>query len=110
MKIYDWIIGACLLLFCCGQTPACVPAKSTAGVPGQVADESLLIEFECESQMLILKNLLELQPGKSAQRPPAFIEAVELLHLSESLFLQKQFDMALEFIERAFAILEERSY
>jgi hypothetical protein len=86
----------------------CSPKNDSSGDAVSYLQKSPL-EKECERELLRLDGLIESHgesPGNSAAD---VAEAVELRRIAVELFLEEQYDLALELIEEAIALLAPRS-
>ncbi len=65
------------------------------------------LESECERELLYLDKLIESRRGSGNLSAAVFAEAVELRRAATGLLLDEQYDLALEMIDEAIALLRE---
>lgn len=64
------------------------------------------LEIECERELLYLDTLIETRGADRRVGADALAEAVELRRVAGELFMDGEFELALELIEEAVALLE----
>ena len=96
-----------MLLGCIAAAIAgCTHSNTTP--PGSLnATDTSLIEAACEDNLLYLGTVIKELSAKKGPADARLVEAMEIYRLAESLYLQKQFELASELIEDAISILEE---
>jgi hypothetical protein len=77
---------------------------SAAGAEVGIALKSPL-EFECEQELLYLDSLIESRRDDPGFAAAALAEAVELKRTATELILEGDFELALELIDEAIALL-----
>jgi hypothetical protein len=65
------------------------------------------LESECERELLYLDSLIEASRGSGNLSAAVLAEAIELRRFAAGLLLDEQYDLALELIEEAIALLRE---
>jgi hypothetical protein len=76
--------------------------------PGFVeAGDAGLLETACEDNLRYLANIIKEFEAKTGTSDALLIEAIEIYRMAESLYLQKEFKLASDWIEDAISILEE---
>jgi hypothetical protein len=87
--------------------------RKSAGLSGNNLDisyksgQNTPLESECERELLFLDKLIESRRGAENLSAAVFAEAVELRRVAAGLLLDEQYDLALEMIEEAIALLRE---
>ena len=103
------MVSAVAVIFC---GSGCSPHKS-AGSTGGASDISYetgrntLLEGECEQELLYLGSLIEARQRSGNLSAAVLAEAIELRRVAAGLILDAQYDLALELIEEAIALLRE---
>jgi hypothetical protein len=88
-----------LVLLGCGSPPA----HDKGDLP-----ESGQIEIACEMALLQLESLIERKSNEGGVSPAVLAEAREIFRLGRELYLEREYDLALEMVEEAIAMLKER--
>jgi len=66
------------------------------------------IEFACEIAMIELERMIEQRSTEADFPAAALIEAQELHRMGKQLYLEREYVLALELIEEAIDLLEEK--
>jgi hypothetical protein len=97
--------AVCVLAAVVVSGSGCSPRSQSPGDAGFVSQKSPL-EKECERELLHLDSLLESR-RRTADFPAAAIaEATELRRSAMELILDEEYELALELIDEAIALLE----
>ena len=65
-------------------------------------------EVACEVALLKLSGLIENHSGQNTVASGALAEAIELYRLGRQLYLEREYDLALELAEEGIELLEEK--
>jgi len=89
--------------------PGCSPRNDRPGSPPPQSDPAtrFSLEIECERELLYLDNLIESRRRDPGFQPGALAEAVALRQSAAELVLDEEFELALELIDEAIALLRE---
>ena len=87
-----------LVLLGCGPPPA--HDKGDPPERDQVA-------IACEMALLELESLIEQKSNDEGVSPAMLMEAREVFRLGKELYLEREYDLALEMVEEAIAMLKE---
>ena len=83
----------------------CSPRSDSSGDVGSYSQNSPL-EKECERELLYLDSLIESRRRTAGFPPAAMAEATELRRSAMELILDEEYELALELIDEAIALLE----
>lgn len=83
----------------------CSPRSDPSGGTSTLSQKSPL-EKECERELLYLDSLLESRRRSADFPPAAMAEATELRRTAMELILDEEYELALEMIDEAIALLE----
>ena len=95
------VIGSALLG--CASNPA--PDESTP----EVSIDVDRFQISCELALLRLERLIELRSSEADFPKAVLLEAIELHRLGKELYLEEEYELALEIIEEGIALVEEKS-
>lgn len=84
----------------------CSSPRQAIDVPSFAPDDEWRLEETCERELLRLHALIEKRTGQRSFSRSVIIEAEELLELSEELYLEREYALALRFIEDGIRLLE----
>jgi hypothetical protein len=101
------IAAFCVCAALTAAGPGCSPRNDSSrdsGAEVSIAPKSPL-EIECEQELLYLDSLIESRRRDAGFAAAALAEAVELRRTAMELMLEGDFDLALEFIDEAIALL-----
>jgi hypothetical protein len=84
----------------------CSPRNDSSGLHPSSTQISPL-EAECERELLYLDGLIETRRRNAGFPAAALAEAMELRHFAFELLLDEEYELALEFIDEAIALLKE---
>lgn len=100
--------GCCIIVLFLG--PACT-SNNAVPVAGDASGESImLLEQECEAQLLLFASLLKTVEAKRPASDPTLIELKELYAMSEELYLKSDYSVALSLIDDALSLIEKSAY
>jgi len=86
---------------------ACSARYDSTGFPPAGPRVSSPLEIECERELVHLDTLIEAKRLDERVRAEVLAEAVELRRAAGELFMQGEFELALELIEEAVSMLGE---
>jgi len=98
----------CLLAAAAVTGSGCAPRSDSSGDAGSYSQISPL-EKECERELLYLDSLIESRRGTPDFSAVAVAEAVELRQSALELILDEVYELALELIDEAIALLAPRA-
>jgi len=93
---------AVVLASCAARPPA-----PTTGAQRNVGSSPTELERRCEEKLLVLSQLIETSLAAGGAEDASLAEARELYREAQRLYLEGEYELSLEFIDQALAILEE---
>ena len=102
------IAVVCLIAAAAVTGSGCAPRSDSSGDAGSSSQKSPL-EKECERELLYLDSLIESRRENPDFSAAAIAEAVELRRSAVELILVEVYELALELINEAIAILAPRA-
>jgi hypothetical protein len=102
-----WAVTIATVIFCYGA--GCSPRNDASGsshLQTSLEPESPL-EVECERELLYLDSLIESRRRDRDFPPAVLAEVIELRQSAAELILDVEFELALELMDEAIALLRE---
>lgn len=104
MRRFLWAVTTATTIFSYGT--GCSPRNDASPHPKASFETESPLEFECERELLYLDSLIESR--RDGRIPPAVLaEVVELRRSAVELILDEEFELALELIDEAIALLRD---
>lgn len=94
------VLSMAVTLWGCASTQ---PGDTAATYPTDRAPS----EVACELALIKLAGLIEQRSSQGTISPAALAEATELYRLGKQLYLEREYDLALELAEEGIQLLEE---
>jgi hypothetical protein len=88
---------------------AACTSQSRSQETAEIATDELLLEFACERDLLYLDDIIQKHLSKKTVPLARLLEAQELRWLAGTLYLQREYSLAVKLIEDAVKLLEEFS-
>jgi hypothetical protein len=102
------LLRGVLLLVCVSAAAGCTHPKDSP--PGFVdTEDAVFLEAACENNLQYLEKIIKEFEAKNGTSDALLIEATEIFRMAESLYLQREFKLASDWIEDAIRMLEEPS-
>lgn len=107
MRRFLWAVAITAVIFNYGT--GCSPRNDAAGSshPQSSLVPNSPLEAECERELLYLDSLIESRRRVGDIPAAVLAEAVELRQSAAELILDEEFELALELIDEAIALLRE---
>jgi hypothetical protein len=102
------VVAICLIATTVVTEYACAPPSDTRG-GAESRFQEYPLEKECERELLYLDGLIESSRRTAAVSPAALAEAVELRRAAVEFILDEEYELALELIDDAIALLTTRA-
>ncbi len=102
-----YFFSSILLCICLAPVlSGCAHRYVPDALPNELTDEHLL-EATCEENLSYLGSIIEDRLAVKKSPTYQLLEAQEIFRLAQTLYLQKEYSLAIELIENAIEILEK---